>query len=58
MTPVLGAAAESFVVTADMFTGLTSAINSNAAVIVPVGIGIMAIMVAIGVIPRILYKFL
>lgn len=58
MTPVLGAAAEGFTVTADMFSGLTSAISSNAAVIVPVGVGIMAIMVAVSVIPRILYKFL
>ncbi len=58
MTPVLGAAAEGFTVTADMFTGLTSSISSNAAVIVPVGVGIMAIMVAVSVIPRILYKFL
>lgn len=58
MTPVLGAAAEGFTVTADMFTGLSGAISSNAAVIVPVGVGIMAIMVAISVIPRILYKFL
>lgn len=45
-------------VTADMFTGLTNAVTSNAEVIIPIGIGIMAIMVGIGLIPRILYKFI
>lgn len=45
-------------VTADMFTGLTSAITSNAQILIPVGIGIMAIMVGISLIPRILYKFI
>lgn len=45
-------------VTADMFKGLTSAVTANAEVIVPIGVGIMAIMVGISLIPRILYKFL
>lgn len=44
--------------TADMFTGLTTAVTSNAGVLLPVGITIMGIMVGIGLIPRILYKFL
>lgn len=41
-------------VTKDMFSGLTSAITSNAEVLIPVGVGIMAIMVGISLIPRIL----
>lgn len=45
-------------VTKDMFSGLTSAITSNAEVLIPVGVGIMAIMVGISLIPRILYKFI
>lgn len=45
-------------VTKDMFTGLTSAITSNAEVLVPVGVTIMGLMVGISLIPRILYKFL
>ncbi|OOM69522.1 hypothetical protein [Clostridium sp. BL-8] len=44
--------------TADMFTGLTTAVTSNAGVLLPVGITIMGIMVGIGLIPRIIYKFL
>lgn len=45
-------------VTKDMFSGLTSAITSNAEVLIPVGVGIMAIMVGISLIPRIIYKFI
>lgn len=45
-------------VTKDMFSGLTSAITSNAEILIPVGVGIMAIMVGISLIPRILYKFI
>lgn len=44
--------------TADMFTSLTDAITANAGVLLPVGITIMGIMVGIGLIPRIIYKFL
>lgn len=45
-------------VTPEMFSGLTSAVTANAEALVPIGCGIMAIMVGIGLIPRILYKFL
>ena len=45
-------------VTKDMFSGLTSAITSNAEVLIPVGVGIMAIIVGISLIHRILYKFI
>lgn len=49
---------DSVLVTADMFNGLTSSITSNAAVIIPIGVSIMAIMIGISLIPRILYKFI
>lgn len=57
---VLGAenVEQAVTVTKDMFSGLTSAITSNAEVLIPVGVGIMAIMVGISLIPRILYKFI
>lgn len=51
------AASSSILVTADMFSGLTSAVSSNAGVLVPVGVTIMAIMVGVSLIPKILYKF-
>ena len=44
--------------TADMFTGLTSTITTNLGVLLPVGLTIMGIMVAVSLIPRIVYKFL
>ncbi|MCC8024315.1 MAG: hypothetical protein LIP16_03305 [Clostridium sp.] len=45
-------------ITADMLSPIVTAITDNAAVIVPVGLTIMGIVVSIGLIPRILYKFL
>lgn len=50
--------AKAVTITSDMFSGLSSAITSNAEVLIPVGVGIMAIMVGISLIPRILYKFI
>lgn len=44
-------------VSATDFSALTSAITSNLDVLLPVGIGIMAIMIAVSLIPRIVYKF-
>lgn len=44
--------------TSDMFTGLTSTIVSNLGVLLPVGLTIMGIMVAVSLIPRIIYKFM
>ncbi len=55
---VYGAEATSGItVTADMFKGLTDSVTANATVLVPVGVGIMAIMLGIRVIPKILSKF-
>lgn len=44
-------------VTAEMLAPITTAITSNITLIVPVGIGIMATMLGVSIIPRIIYKF-
>ena len=44
-------------ITADMLAPITSAITSNLGTLLPVGIGIMAIMIGVSLIPRIIYKF-
>lgn len=48
----------SALVSASDFTTLTSTISANAQTMIPVGLTILGIMVAIGLIPRIIYKFL
>lgn len=45
-------------ITAEMVAPITTAVTSNVELLVPVGIGIMAIMVGVALIPRIVYKFL
>ncbi|MDM8131987.1 MULTISPECIES: hypothetical protein [Clostridium] len=45
-------------ITAEMVAPITTAVTSNVELLVPVGIGIMAIMVGVSLIPRIVYKFL
>lgn len=45
-------------VSASDFTSLTNTITANAQTMIPIGLTIMGIMVAIGLIPRIVYKFL
>lgn len=44
--------------TADMLAPITTALESNLTVLVPVGIGIMGTRIGVGLIPRIVYKFL
>ncbi|MGE7839134.1 hypothetical protein [Viridibacillus arvi] len=44
--------------TAEQVAPITSAVSDNIGVLLPVGIGIMAIMVGVSLIPRIVYKFL
>ena len=46
------------VLESDQFTGLTGTITSNLDVLIPVGLTIMGIMIAVSLIPRIVYKFL
>lgn len=43
--------------TSDMFSGLISTITTNLGVLLPVGLTIMGIMIAVALIPRIIYKF-
>lgn len=44
--------------TSAMVQPIADAISDNVGVLLPVGVGIMAIMVGISLIPRIVYKFL
>jgi hypothetical protein len=37
---------------------ITTAISSNLTILLPIGIGIMGIMIGVSLIPRIIYKFL
>ncbi len=43
--------------TSTMFSGLISNITSNLGVLLPVGLTLMGIMIAVSLIPRIIYKF-
>lgn len=50
--------ATSFAITADLVKPVTDAINSGLSTLVPIGLTIMGVMIGIGLIPRIIYKFL
>ena len=43
--------------TSAMFDGLVNTITSNLGVLLPIGLTIMGIMIAVSLIPRIIYKF-
>ncbi len=43
--------------TSGMFDGLLTTITSNLGVLLPVGLTLMGIMIAVALIPRIIYKF-
>jgi hypothetical protein len=45
-------------VTAEMLAPITTTLESNLTVLLPVGIAIMGAMIGVGLIPRIVYKFL
>ena len=45
-------------ISAEMLQPITEALTSNVNVILPVGLGIMGTMIGIGLIPRLVYKFL
>ena len=45
-------------VTAEMLAPITTALNENLGVLLPVGIAIMGVMIGVSLIPRIVYKFL
>lgn len=44
--------------TTEMLSPITSSINSDLGVLLPVGITIMGIMIGVSLIPRIIYKFI
>ena len=50
--------ATTFTLTADLLNPIVNGITSNLNVLVPVGITIMGIIIAVSLIPRIIYKFL
>lgn len=45
-------------ITAEMLAPITTALSSNIEVILPVGMTVMGSMIGIGLIPRLIYKFL
>lgn len=45
-------------INAEMLAPITETLTSNLTVLLPVGIGIMGIMIGVSLIPRIVYKFL
>lgn len=45
------------VITEEMLKPITDAMTGNLGVLLPVGIGILAIMIGIALIPRIVWKF-
>lgn len=45
-------------VTAEMLAPVTTTLNENLGVLLPVGITIMGVMIGVSLIPRIVYKFL
>lgn len=47
-----------FAITAEMLAPITTAISSGLTTLVPIGLGVMGTMIGIGLIPRIIYKFL
>lgn len=47
-----------FAITEELVAPITNAINSGLSTLVPIGLTIMGVMIGIGLIPRIIYKFL
>lgn len=47
-----------FAITSELVKPISDTISSGLTTLVPIGIGIMAVMIGIGLIPRIIYKFL
>ncbi|WP_214659107.1 hypothetical protein [Candidatus Formimonas warabiya] len=52
MDPVGGA-----LLTSAQLAPITAALTDNLAVLLPIGVGLMAIMIGVALIPRIVYKF-
>lgn len=47
-----------FTITAEMVQPITTAISSGLSTLVPIGLSVMAAFIGVGLIPRIIYKFL
>lgn len=47
-----------FEITAEMLAPVTTAISTGLSTLVPIGLGVMGAMIGVGLIPRIIYKFL
>lgn len=45
-------------ITTEMLAPITTALTQNLSVILPVGMTIMGTMIGVGLIPRLIYKFL
>lgn len=45
------------VLTTEMFTALSSNLTADVGTLIPVGIGIMSIMLGVKVVPRVIYSF-
>lgn len=46
-----------FAVSSEMLAPITEAVTSNLSLLVPVGIGIMALLIGVSLIPKIIYRF-
>ncbi len=44
-------------ITSAMVQPIADAVNNNVGVLIPVGVGVMAVMIGVSLIPRIVYKF-
>ena len=55
--PYLAEASSALTLTSSMFDDLLATINTNLGVLLPIGLTIMGIMIAVSLIPRIIYKF-
>lgn len=51
------AVSNALVLTSNMFDSILNAITTNLGVLLPIGLTIMGIMIAVSLIPRIIYKF-
>ena len=56
--PTVLATAPGVAITPEMLAPITESLTNNLAVLLPVGITIMGCMIGVGLIPRIVYKFL
>mgnify|MGYP006909825584 CR=1 FL=1 len=57
MEETVNTVATGLTLTSSMFDPLITAITTNLGVLIPVGLAIMGIMIAVSLIPRIVYKF-